>query len=234
VQAVIPDRKKPETLTLPVTPFDQNRRRAVVSLALDADGVASGTGTLDLSGHHAWQRLGWLDSREEELTAWQEWLEEGFSGFEVSDVKVEESVDERSVRLSWAMAQRAEEALGDEVSLSPSAPLGPAQQPFSLPAGSRRSPVILDFADREELELALTWPQGWDLDVKPRGARHDGRLGLLETAVEVDPAGRTLTYRRTLEIRESRTTTREHYEALQALFAAAEKSDAQALVLVRR
>jgi transglutaminase-like putative cysteine protease len=234
-QAVLPDRKKPETVTLPVTPSDQSVRRAAVKLALDAEGVVSGTGSLELTGHHAWGRLGWLDSREEELAAWQEWLEEGFGGFAISDVKVEESVDERRVRLTWTLGQRAEEALGDEVSLSPSAPLGPAQQPFALPAASRRSPVVFDFADRDEVTLELTWPPGWQLDARPRGVRHDGAgLGLLETSLEVDETGRSLTYRRTLEVRERLAGSREQYEGARSLFATAENNDAQKLVLVRR
>ncbi len=232
--ALIPDTKKPEGLTLPATPFDHNRRRATVDLALDDAGVVSGTGTLLLTGHHAWSRIGWLESREQELEAWKEWLQESFAEFQVSEVKVEESVEDRTVRLTWAMAQRAEESLGDEVSLKPSAPLGPTQQPFALPAASRRSPVLFSFADRDEVELKLRWPAGWSLDVRPQPVRHDGGLGLLEATLEVDAAGHALTYRRAVEIRERQATSREQYEAVRSLFAAVEKSDAQALVLVRR
>ncbi len=228
--AVLPDRKKPETVTLPVTPCDQNRRRATVALALDAEGVLAGKGTLELSGQHAWRRLGWRDSRDEERAAWQEWLEQAFAGFAISALAVEESVDERSVRLSWAMAQPAEEALGDEATLAPSTPLGPTLQPFTVPAAGRRSPVVFDFADRDEVELTVSWPAGWRLETRPQPARLDARLGLFEAALDLDEAGRSLTYRRTLELRASRT---EQYDAVRALFAAAEKTDAQKLVLVR-
>jgi transglutaminase-like putative cysteine protease len=229
--AVLPDRKQPETVTLPVTPCDQNRRRAAVALALDAEGVLSGKGTVELSGQHAWRRIGWRDTPDEERAAWQEWLEQAFTGFAISGLAIEESVDERSVRLSWAMAQPAEEALGDEASLAPSAPLGPTLQPFAVPAGSRRSPVVFDFADRDEVELTLSWPEGWRLETRPQPSRLDARLGLFETALDLDEAGRSLTYRRTLEVRASRT---EQYDAVRALFAVVEKSDAQKLVLVRR
>ena len=232
-QAVLPDPKKPEVVTLPATPASENRRRAVLDLAVGADGVLAGTGTLHLSGHHAWEKIDWRESREKELEAWREWLQESFEEFRISDVTVEESVEERTVRLSWAMAQRAEEALGDEASLVPSAPLGPLRQPFG-PVAARRSPVLLPFADRDEVELVLRWPEGWRVEAQPRPARRDAGAGALEVAVELDPAGRALTYRRQVELRERQLGTREQIEAVRGLFAEVEKSDAQRLVLARR
>jgi hypothetical protein len=232
--ALIPDPKKPETVVLPLAPFEQNRRSAAIDLALDASGTLSGTGTLLLSGHHAWERIEWRDSRDKELEAWKEWLQGEFKDFQISDLKVDESVEDRTVRLSWAMAQRAEEALGDEASLKPSAPLGPVQQPFTLPGASRRSPVLFTFPDRDEVELKLRWPEGWRLESQPPLVRHDGKVGALETQLELDEAARSLTYRRRLDVREKQLASRELYDAVRALFAAAEKSDAVALVLVRK
>ena len=60
--AVLPDAKTPETVTLPVTPSDQNRRQVKLALTLGADGALGGKGRLLLAGHYAWERIGWRES----------------------------------------------------------------------------------------------------------------------------------------------------------------------------
>ena len=102
-----------------------NGRRAVWKLAVDEKGAARGTGTLLLTGQHATERIGWTEDADKTATAWKEWLEKSYRDFAISDVKVTESAEERKVEVHWAMAERAEEALGDELSLLPSRPLGP-------------------------------------------------------------------------------------------------------------
>ena len=87
---------------LPETPFDQNGRRAVIDLALDEAGALSGTGELVLTGHHAWEKIDWQADDAKTQEAWQKWLEEQYKGFAVTEVKFEETPDDRTVRLSYA------------------------------------------------------------------------------------------------------------------------------------
>ena len=123
--ALIPDKKKPEGLVLPETPYDQNLRRAEVELALDAKGRLAGTGTLVLTGHHAWEKIDWKDDAAQETAAWKDWLAERYRDFQITDVKAVGGADERKVTVTWAMAQREEEVLGDEATIAPAAPWVP-------------------------------------------------------------------------------------------------------------
>jgi hypothetical protein len=231
--ALLVDRKKPETITLPTLPFEQNLRLAKIDLALDAEGRLTGRGALTLDGHHAWEEI-LPRSAEETLKAWTQWLVERYPGFDVAEVQVKESVDDQRVELAWNLAQREEEVLGDEVTLSPSLPLGPAVQPFKLPMTQRRSPILLRFADRDDLELTLRWPEGWQPEALPQARKAEGSIGLMDVSLAVDAANRTLTYRRRFDIRESRLGQYPQLEAIQKLYAELEKSDAQALALVRK
>lgn len=232
--ALVHDRKKPEQIVLPQTPFDQNLWRAEIELALDEQGRLAGSGTLLLTGHPAWERTGWRPSEAEALKAWEEWLAERYSDFRISDVKAVESIDERKVTVAWSLAQREEEVLGDEVTVSPSLPLGPRTQPFVQPASARRSGVMFDHAHREELELRLRWPEGWKVEGLPQGANLINAVGALFAMAELKEAERTLVYSRRLDITRRDLNTAGEYGAIRSLFGEAEKSDAQPVFLVRR
>lgn len=232
--ALVVDAKKPEEVELPVTPVDQNRRQAVVELALDAEGRLAGKGEMSLSGHHAWERIHWQPDDAATQEAWKEWLGKAYPGFQLEEVQFREQPDEQAVRVTWSMKQREEEVLGDESSLVPSRPLGPTRQPFVQEAAQRRSPVLFPFADQDEVELRLRWPEGWKLESQPKPASTRNRAGALAVSVEVNEAERSLVYRRRLDLPERRLGTREHYQDARALFAAAETSDAEPLSLVRR
>jgi hypothetical protein len=231
--AVIHDRKKPETIVLPETPFDQNGRRAVIDLTLDETGTLSGTGELVLTGHHAWEHIDWQDDDARTLEAWKKWLDDRSEGFAVSDVKFEERPDERTVRLTWKLAQREEDVLGDETSLVPSRPLGPVAQPLVQAGDKRRSQVLFAYADRDELELRLRWPSGWKVDTLPSLAKQEKPAGAFLVEVEEKEAERSLVYRRRFDLRSRKLGSSQEYEAVRALYAAVEKSDAQPLALVR-
>jgi hypothetical protein len=232
--ALIHDRKKPEGVVLPETPFEQNLQRAEVDLALDESGRLSGTGTLTLTGHHAWEKIDWQEDEAKTLQAWKDWLGERYKGFEVSGVKVAESPDERKVTLTWTVKEREEEVLGDEATVVPSLPLGPLAQPFVQGAGARRSAVMFDFPDRDEVELRLRWPEGWTLESSPGAAKMDSAVGSLVSGAEVKAGDRSLVYRRRLDLTKRVLGTSQEYEAVRSLFNEVEKSDAQALLLVRR
>ncbi len=225
---------KPEILTLPRPPFDRNARHATVELAVDADGRVSGTGTLEATGHHALEYLGWQDGDKPVVDAWKEWLGGVFAGFDVGNVVVADSADEQEVKAAWSLAQRAEQALGDEATLTPSLPLGPVKQAFNLPAEQRRTPVQLTFADRDEVELTVTWPAGWEVEASPPAATFENAAGTLVASVEVEAGAHRLRYRRRLDIVRTEFTTATDYRAIRALYAEAERHDAQNLVLVHR
>lgn len=232
--ALIHDHEKPETIILPETPFDRNLRRAEIDLALDGEGRLSGTGTLRLTGHHAWEKTDWQEDEAKTLDAWKSWLAASYRHFQISDLKVAESPDEGRVTLTWTMAEREEEVLGDEASVVPSAPLGPRAQPFVQPAASRRSPVMFDFPDREEVELRLRWPEGWTVDSLPRLIAARRAVGALSVEAELREEERSLVYRRRFDITRRVLASPQVYEAVRSLFAEVERSDAQALLLVRR
>ena len=57
-------------------------------------------------------------------------------------------------------------------------------------------------------------------------------VGALATWVVMNPADRTLFYRRRFEVTRRRLSSKSEYEAVRALFGAAAKSDAESVVLV--
>lgn len=232
--ALIHDAKKPEGVVLPQTPFDRSGRRAVVELALDAEGRLSGKGEVIYAGHSAWEKIDWKDDDAATLEAWKEWLGKEYKGFQLDEVQFQELPDEQKARVTWTMKQRDEEVLGDEVSLAPSRPLGPVRQPFPQEAAKRRSTVLLGFPERGEVELKLSWPEGWKVDAKPAAASLKNRVGELAVSVDVNEAARSLVYRRRLDVTQRELATLQLYEEIRSLYSDAEKNDAQALVLVRR
>ena len=230
--AVLYDPKNPEVIAIPLTPFEQNGRLAKLDLEVAADGRTSGKGTLRLTGHHAGERIRWQEDAEKAAKAWKEWLVKAFRGYEISAVHVDEQVEEERVDVSWAMAERAEEVLGDESSLAPSRPLGPVQQRFVQPAAERRAGVLFAYADRDEVELTLRWPAGWTVE-PPAETRYQNAAGALLTEVRVDAAGRSLTYHRRFDLVQ-RELPKAAYPAAQALYAVVERNDAKKLSLVRK
>lgn len=217
---------------LPEAPFDQNGRRAEIDLELDERGSLSGRGSLRLTGNHAWERIGWQPSAAQTAQAWKDWLTERFRGFQISGVEAVEAPDERKVDVTWSMTEREEEVLGDEASLLPSAPLGPAAQPFPEPSSSRKTMVMFDYADRDEVELRLRWPGGWKAESLSRPAAVQNEIGALAASVELKAGERSLVYRRRLDVARRLLRSPQEYDQAQLLFGEAAKSDAQTLVLV--
>jgi transglutaminase-like putative cysteine protease len=234
--ALLYHRTKPEVIELPSAPHTANARRAEVTLAIDSEGGAAGTGSMALTGHHAWlerTRLG-LEGDREPAEIWSERLGESFPDYEIEGVEVSGNVDGRRLDVTWNLALRADEVLGDEVTIAPSRPIGPATQPFALPEETRLTPVQLLFADVDEVALTVTWPDGWAIEVKPDDVAQRNAAGVAEQKVEVDDAARTLRYSRRLEILRAEIMSGPPYAALREVTAAAEKADAQPLVLSLR
>ncbi|MCP4655839.1 MAG: DUF3857 domain-containing protein [bacterium] len=233
-RALVFDRDRPEVITLPESPAQVSRRRAVLDLELDGDGRLSGRGTLRLDGHHAWFYLRRKESPEATDEAWEQWLRNAFEGFEISGVRAEEAVDDERIDVVWSLVQHAEEVLGDECSLRPSLPLGPTEQRYTIPPERRQTPVRVSFADRDEVELRLAWPAGWEVDLVPAAVEHEGAAGAAIAHTELDGASRRLIYRRSFEITGTVFPPGEPYAAIRELYTAMERHDAETLVLVRR
>jgi hypothetical protein len=220
-----------EGIVLPETPFGENLRRAEVDLSVDEKGRLAGTGTLRLTGPRAAEQLHGNDDPAKAAQAWTDWLAERWREYRISNLQVAEMPEERKVTVTWAMAQREEEALGDEATVMPSAPLGLASQPFAQ--AERKIDVVFDHPYRDEVELRLRWPEGWKLDRAPAAAKVEKFCGTLSTAVEPDPGGHALVVRRRLDVTR-RKITPAGYEDLRALFGEAVKSDAQGVTLAKR
>jgi hypothetical protein len=233
--ALLYHRRKPEVIELPATPTGDNLRRADVGLAVDAEGRVTGGASLTLGGHHAWlDRAGRAQEDREPDDVWRRRLEEWYGDYRVTDVAVSDAVDERRITVTWKLTLRDEEVLGDEVALSPSRPIGPQSGRFALPAARRITPVLLPFADVEEVALTVSWPEGWEVESAPEDLAKSNPAGAFEQNVELDGAARTLSYRRRVELRRSEFQPGAQYAALRALTAAVEKADAQPLVLAAR
>ncbi len=231
-QALVYHPRKPRVITLPVTPFEDNVRQAKVKLALDGEGRLTGSGSLELTGHHAWRHCRWRDDSEDATETWGEWLTTALSDFVIRDVEVKEMLDERRILVSWSMEQPEEEVLGDEASLRLSPPLGPVDHPFR--ASGRRLPILLPFADRNDTELSLSWPEGWEIDVLPKGLDYAGPAGAFVSRVEADAANRTVKYSRRFDISQREFGSPPWIQAIRTLHDEAERHDAQSLVLVRQ
>ncbi|MEP7009746.1 MAG: DUF3857 domain-containing protein [Acidobacteriota bacterium] len=232
--ALLPDPKKPEGVVLAQSPAEQNVEKATVTLQVGAGGRLSGTGKLELSGLSATSKLRWRETPEKTTEAWNDWLAEHFEGYDFTEVATKESVEDRSLSMTWTMIQKEDDALGDEATLATSRPLGPQREPFSASTAQRRSPILFDFPYTEQVDFEIAWPEGWHVESAPRTAKSDSAAGAFALAIQIDDPGRKATIHRTFAVREKQLSSREECDFARDLFATAAKSDAQALVLVRR
>jgi hypothetical protein len=236
MEAVVYHPSKPEVIELPSAPPAANARRAELHLAVDAEGRVAGTGTMTLTGHHAWvdRSRGSLDGDQDSAERWRRQLEGAFPGYRISAVEVTDALDQRRLTVTWELALRDEEVLGDEVMVMPSRPIGPQGPVFALPEASRRTPVQLPFADVEEVELTLGWPEGWSVESAPESVEQTNPAGSSAHRIEIDEAARTLRYHRRVELLHSEFGAGPQYAALRQISSATEKADARPLVLTAR
>ncbi len=232
--ALLFDKRKPEVVTLPDGDPAATSRQADLELTVDEDGGVAGSGRLTLAGHYARLFLNWHDDAEETAEAWATWLADRFTDFDIEGVVVEESMAAQTVGISWRMSMQEEAVLGDEVTLTPSEPLGPEEQVFRLTPSERKTPVQFSFAGSlNGVRLTLRWPADWRLDAVPSAVTETSTVGDLSVTIASDPEGRQLTYERRLERRGRELTGGSDYATIRGLYAAAEKHDASRLVLVR-
>ena len=178
--AILWDAKKPETAAIPESAADRNAKMGSIELTIDETGKASGKGTLTLAGASAWRRTFWKDDPTQTIEAWKKELGDRLPAFTVRDVAVEEKVDDQIVFVHWNMAQKDEDVLGTEVTLSPSRPVGPATQPFPL-TPPRRTAIELEYANRSQREVRVRWPAGWKAEAIPDPRQFQNAAGTVSS-----------------------------------------------------
>ncbi len=223
--------EKAKVITMPFSSPEENLRRAEMDLTVDDDGIASGAGTLLLTGHPARLKMKWKETPEETQDAWRNWLQTRLPGYEVSGVEVEEKIEEGEIHVAWKMAQPEEEVLGDEVSLAPSRPLGPVDSPFTLLTSQRQTPILFRFLDRDEVTWTIHWPEGWILESQPAPLEHANAVGSFSLALDTDLEARTLTVHRVMDRLKREVYPGREYGQLRSHYKKAGKSDAQQIVL---
>ena len=231
-RAIVVDRKKPESVVLPASTYEQNSRVARLQLAVDAEGKVTGSGEVALAGHPAWLHLREYEKSEEATTAWLERLAEYFPGFEPSDVVLIENLRDQQMTVQFKLNQRAENVLGDEVSLLAARPYVTTQV-FSLPPDQRYTPVMLPYAGIEETHLTLTWAEGFEVDALPKVLQLETSVGNYSLEVKNDPAARRAEIVRRFSRHQHEIHGTDLYATLRKLYEKASQSDAQTLVLVR-
>jgi hypothetical protein len=207
-------------------------RKAMMELVIDESGALSGHGALDLTGCHAWVRLQWRDTAAETVSAWKEWLEDRWSGFDITDVQVIENIEGSTVSVTWNLAQREEEVLGDEVVINPAAPLKITRNPYTLTPQQRATPVQLNYPDTDIVDLKLDWPESWIIDALPPTTDFNNPAGSFSMEITIDPDGNSANIRRTMVISERDFFGGTAYAALRNLYKEVVKHDAQAMVLL--
>ena len=231
-RAIVVDRKKPESVILPASTYEQNSQVARLQLAVDTEGKVTGSGEIALAGHPAWRRLREHEKSEEATTAWLERLAEYFPGFEPSDVVLIENLRDQQMTVQFKLNQRAENVLGDEVSLLAARPYVTTQV-FSLPPDQRYTPVMLSYAGIEETHLTLTWAEGFEVDALPKVLQLETSVGNYSLEVKNDPAARRAEIVRRFSRHQHEIHGTDLYATLRKLYEKASQSDAQTLVLVR-
>ena len=226
-----------EIVSLPRDPAADNRRRAELELELRQDGSMTGTGRLSFEGAGAWEACHLGRSKDSAEEAWKREIDGRFGNrlpLRVSSVEIVNEVDAARYEVRFRLDMAAEESAIEELSLDPARPWGPFHQVLLLRPDERKTAVVLPYAHVEEIDLTLRWPAEWKLDVTPEPSVHFGYAGALEVSVQPDASARELHLRRRLTLHHQRFDKPNTYAALQRLYAELEKSDAQAIVLVRR
>lgn len=234
MQALLYDYKKPAVITLPETPFTENRRGARVDLTVGENGEVTGHGTLTLTGQHGWEMVGWQDSPEQAVAAWKTWLGERLKNFLVSDVKVSESVEDGKVVVEWRLNSADRGANDGEVLLNAGAPLSSSAIASAFPSVGRQTAVVFLYADRDETEWHVSWAPGWEVEASPKPRSQESAAGAFVTSLSADPVARTLVAQQRLDIVRRMTSSLADYDTLRQLLLEAQRADAQPIVLRRR
>lgn len=229
-RAVVVDRRQPETISLPERPFEENQRVARVDLALLPDGGLQGAGSVEFHGYHAYHAANPGASTGDRVDRWRGWLEERFVGFDASDIHAAYDKDEEQLTVTFAVSQRPEEVLGDQAQVLVTDPLRLVDQPLVVEPEERRTPVLVAFADLDQVQTTLTWPQGWRLDAALQDVRVETGAGFYGRKMVLDESERRATVTRKLGITTRSLEGRAAYRDIRDLLVTAEANDAEGIL----
>jgi hypothetical protein len=231
VWGVFVDGGRASPFRLPATPPEQNRRRVLLDLAVDAGGRRHGTGELYLSGHHALLGRDLGSELADRYRAWFAWLQGTFAGFFVERVYLAESEEEQRLSLRWEMTERMELDGVDRVEMIGSTALPDPTAPEQL-SGDRILPVMLPFAGIDEHEVNLAWTSDWTPDGLPVEIDVANAIGSVRSRIDFDREARSFAYRRIFSLHQ-RDVAAGALDALRELLGAKRRSDSEKVELVR-
>ncbi|MEM9291963.1 MAG: DUF3857 domain-containing protein [Acidobacteriota bacterium] len=224
--------KKPEWFEIPFSEPTASQQTSRVELKVGAEGGVAGKGSLELTGHAAWNHLDGRRSAQEVEAHWRGWLESSYPGFDVSEVKAEERLEKGAIIVRWSLQLREEEVLGEEALLGIAAPLRLESNPFSLPTELRLTPVQMAFALRDVSEVRVSWPSGWSPEGVPQPKSLNTPVGHVLYQVDGSMEERWLSVQREFSLKTPELIGREAYDHLRRLYATATASDSEEVVLV--
>lgn len=241
VSCVLVDGKSSGWSKTPMEPAASSARRVSLEMKIDETGQITGKGRMVLTGNHAWLRTMWARDELAVVSAWQRWMEPGagvfsdwvaaqFPEFKVTVTGLVWNDEEDGLVGSWELAPGG---LGetDYISLASTAPLGLDRNPFALPPDQRVTPARLLFPFVDELELHLTWLDGWSLDSFPEATGIDTYVGKL--TVESKKGTGEFYYHRTFNLELVDINGSFAYEKLHELYAETLLADMAPIVLVK-
>lgn len=220
--------RKPETLELPKSNPSDSQRNVTLELTVQDDGRLTGKGTMERTGQWAWNVIFGSDDLEAVIKGWTEALQQDFPTLEITEVKVTEDADASKVDISWAMAQREDEVLGDEVSFNPASVLRASQH---FESQTRRTPVELEMNRNDKVSVTLTWPEGWEIEAVPEMVDLGTPVGNYWLELKIDEAERKMTYERAFIRPAGEFRGEQMYGLLRELYEVAARTDASNIAL---
>ncbi|MEL7062070.1 MAG: hypothetical protein AAGN46_18730, partial [Acidobacteriota bacterium] len=227
--AVVVDRRRAEILELPFSTHEDNARRVTLDLEADADGRLRGSGRVELTGALAWAEID--TTPEDDVDGWRERLAGRFDGYDVAEVAFTPEADARRAIVTFALTQRDEDVLGDEIEVWPARPLT-ATQPFTLEPSKRLTPVQFLHARSDEVTVNLSWPDGFAVDLVPKPTDAQTPAGAYIGRCTIDETARTARCTRRMERHKAVYLGKQEYTLVRQLYAKAAERDQQALVLI--
>ena len=226
-------RRQPQPwITTPVSAAEESTRSARLRLRVGAEGSLQGEGELTLTGHYAWRWLRTADQGRARAAAGRRWLQRSSPEMVVVLRSVREDVDALQVVLEWTM--ELVPALIDDrsVSVPVVGPLALTDIVFTERPEERVSPVVLDFAFLERVDVVLEWDQRWRLDAVPVARESLLPPGSLTAKVVVDPEHNVVHVQRRLAVDQLRLPLTQYGE-LRRLYRQAASFDDERIYLSR-
>lgn len=241
MQCVLVDGRASTWSKTPMLPAEASTRQVKLDLQLTEAGQVKGQGRLVLTGNHAWLRSMWGEDDHPVVSRWRAWMEPevgGFSSwiagqfpeFKVEVGNLEWSKKDGGLVGTWEM-ESADTLPGDFISLPSAAPIGIHRNPFVLTPDQRVTPARLLFPFLEEVEVHVTWPEGWSLDSSPEVEGTESYIGKVSIQREVGTG--ELTYHRRFSLDDVKVDGDFAYSKLHELYVETLMADMGSIVLVK-